>query len=376
MKTMREYIADYLEKLESSSPDAEEELAILLGRLANHIVFTPVTLFTDLSDEVGTKKIKVATLEEGGKKFVPTFTSDELFFEWSEDRYQCLSVPGADLALSLPDDTGVVIDLGTTAALELSPAELAQVARAGEQSVEEEEVQDGESSDQPGVSEGLDHFDPVSQEDVSSLSEQSDSESAVPRLLGLLRSYDEISEGYFATHNGGRRGGALGLLAGGLSPERRFLLMADIAEVSREVFGLAGAIEVYDDLNETSATSWSHFSGHPPFYVREDRGADVLAEPAETAAEVEDKDSSFFAAAEALFEKSPAKVAEEEETPKKEESADPFLSMAAEEVEDPFSMGETMPEPEEESEGSSDRLSASNVLKRKRSRFLGAFRKK
>jgi len=46
-------------------------------------------------------------------------------------------------------------------------------------------------------------------------------------------------------------------------------LIDQIAEVSRKYYGSAGAIEVYDDLNLKTSSSWELFKTLAPFYTRE-----------------------------------------------------------------------------------------------------------
>ena len=42
--------------------------------------------------------------------------------------------------------------------------------------------------------------------------------------------------------------------------------MSEIAELSRDLLGAAGALEVYDDLNVSNSNSWDLFSTLVPFY--------------------------------------------------------------------------------------------------------------
>ncbi|MCB0360556.1 MAG: hypothetical protein KDD44_12995, partial [Bdellovibrionales bacterium] len=103
-------------------------------------------------------------------------------------------------------------------------------------------------------------------------------------MRSLVRGFPEIAEAYYLNAEHEHAEGVLGLLTYGMSSERRFQLIADVAELSRNVFGEAGAIEVYDDLHEPQSGSWELFQMLVPFYSASDNfdstvGVDQAAQP-------------------------------------------------------------------------------------------------
>ena len=88
-------------------------------------------------------------------------------------------------------------------------------------------------------------------------------------LATLLLRYTEVEEAYCFVDVARDSEGGGGLLSPNLGASRRFSLVGEIAEVSRQHFGIAGALEVFDDLHVKSSRSWELFSSLAPFYSRE-----------------------------------------------------------------------------------------------------------
>jgi len=114
--------------LENIAGGQTEYLSDLLLQLSDEILFTPVLSISNPDNAAGANVIKVATFSSAGRRIVPTFTSEENFIEWSAGKHQCFSVAGADLAISLPPNTWLVINPGKPASCELSPEQVAVVA--------------------------------------------------------------------------------------------------------------------------------------------------------------------------------------------------------------------------------------------------------
>lgn len=263
----------YLERIKAGESSLLEPF---LGAFANTVVFTPVVLFTD-EKETGAKKVRVLTLNETGKKVVPTFSSEDLFLEWAADRYQCLPVTGADLAVTLPSGTSLRINPDQPESLELTPE---QVERVGGEELptdstsmpDESAQQDSRTSTIGSTGSYADEFG----SDIESDDERS-GVSTISTPLGtevrdslsiLFQSFPEIEEAYFVENISTGPEGTLGLLCHGLTVERRFLLISEIAGVSKQFYGFAGSIECFDDLNLSNTNSWELFKTLVPFYVR------------------------------------------------------------------------------------------------------------
>lgn len=258
----------------------------LLRLLCDEIVYTPVVMFENLGDALGTNRIRVASFVEEGRKIVPVFTAEEFFLEWSDGKYQCFSVTGGDLALTLPKSSWIVINPGRSASVELNPEEIVQLSQAeplstdsSSQDVQEQEQSTNEQSLEVPTRELAFDADEFRRHDLPEFEQEETPEVSLPEadldglcsgLSQLLSRYSEVDEAYFheARDGGGRA--AVGLLLKHVAAERRFMLIDGIAELSRRYYGSAGAIEVFDDLYVTSSKSWELFSALTPFYVKGD----------------------------------------------------------------------------------------------------------
>ncbi len=89
------------------------------------------------------------------------------------------------------------------------------------------------------------------------------------RLVKLVRGFDAIQEAYSITQKTAHSEWVLGVLAEPWGSDDRFRLIESVARISQEFYGYAGAIEVYDDLNDTHSKSWELFKMIPPFYSRD-----------------------------------------------------------------------------------------------------------
>ena len=182
-----------------------------------------------------TEQISVPTIHLAGKKFVPAFTSEDLFSAWAEGRYNCLSLIGGDIAASVPGGSGLIINPGSATAIQISPETLLELAGHG-----------------PAPKE-------ASAEDLNT------------QLRTLLKEHATVSEAYLAPvaaqANPQMAELLLGLLYHRVLPEDRFNLLSAIAQISSDHFGSAGAIEVYDDLHLKHSNSWELFQALTPFYI-------------------------------------------------------------------------------------------------------------
>jgi len=89
------------------------------------------------------------------------------------------------------------------------------------------------------------------------------------RLSSVCTKYPSIEEVYALQHSSEHSECVIGVLNDTWDSEDRFSFIEEVAEVSQEIYGYAGAIEVYDDLNDTHSSSWDFFKMMPPFYTKE-----------------------------------------------------------------------------------------------------------
>lgn len=96
--------------------------------------------------------------------------------------------------------------------------------------------------------------------DISNLEEE---------LRSLFPSFQRIEEAYLLEHSSPHSELVLGLLIKDWIEDERFRIIESIAMISKQIFGYAGAIEVYDDLYDSHSNSWDLFKMISPFYVNE-----------------------------------------------------------------------------------------------------------
>jgi hypothetical protein len=287
---------------------SEAERRQFLRELANRLVFVPLVRIVSERDTQGTRKIQIVSEIRDGHKHVSAFTAEERFEHWvGELDYQCFSLAAGDLALTLPAGSTLCIDAGSDHALELDsdevqflafpePEEGAAVETAAEPDSDEDAFAVAETAaatDEPVMAEPL----PEEREQVApyddsfapaAFPEQADSrpesspernltmslDQATSELSSLLEKYPGVEEAYLASTKLAHPGCVLGVLSERLGSEERFGLIEGVANISRSVFGEAGAIEVYDDLNSQTSRSWDLFNTLAPFYSRQHQPSD------------------------------------------------------------------------------------------------------
>lgn len=352
----------------------------LLYVLSDHVVTVPVERRPSgerRTSRAGTpheERVRIPPLEAEGRTVIPVFTSTDLFLDWSDGRYQPLSLVGADLALVLPKDRWLSVDPGQEHNVSLppktlplladpeqlkpllpesalrglgereyshraSPALVSQpdrepdrpehdaptrvatpiVSTSGEPArpeqpvrertfamyVDDVPVTDAPTTVTTPIQPAMTvppHAEPDPQSlgspalpsaAVSSAELASPLAAAAPaldegalleRMSLLLKDFPAVEEAYFVATSPGEpadrrqqgrnasqetRSWVVGILAPQQTVETRFELIARTAEISREFFGTAGALEVYDDLHVESSASWRYFRAEVPFYIRE-----------------------------------------------------------------------------------------------------------
>lgn len=251
-------------------------------RLGERIFYVPLQTVRNSNEPGGGKKVRFLTLEKEGSRVVPAFSTEDLLLEWSQGNYQFLPIAGADLVIALPQQLHVELDPGTEHALLLGDADFDGILSQEElpdtqmlAGIPEEVADEGEHSSVP------DSFRPSAPEPVQSGMKVPETAEVEQRLTDVLSRFPAVLEAYYLGSEEGVYGGLLGLLVGTSGEgkrwdtEQRFGLIEAIAELARELFGYAGAIEVYDDLDNEASRSWDLFKGQNLFY-RKDQSEDLV----------------------------------------------------------------------------------------------------
>lgn len=260
-----------------------EARLMLLREFANQMAVLPVVSYSSESDGPERKKISVATTMIAGRRQVPVFTSEDCFFAWTDGTHQCFSLLGADIAMTLPPESYLLINPGQRYSIELTPDEVRQVADnnfpvietkvASALNVEDDSAAVNEEPVENNIIE-------IKQTERESLSIPG-REEVISALNKLFEEFKSISEAYFVETGGRYNGPVLGLLTKNLNTEGRFLIIEKIADLSRRLYHEAGAIEVYDDLHSASSSSWELFNAEEPIYTLSSKVPASLSESIE-----------------------------------------------------------------------------------------------
>ena len=284
-------------------------LEVLLEQLGKGTVFVPASQVTDHGTEA---TISLASFVAGGRKYVPVFTSESHLLEWAAGRdYEILSLSAVDLALSLGPGTWIAINSGRESEVMFSPDEVELLAGVldlqSELALSEADSTDDLSSASPVVDEEMEESEPAQEADACSDGYRSGEPVSQPlteqliavrsgdrglekrivvlaELCQVFPSFSEVLEAYSLDAHGDYPSYVLGLVMPEISTERRFALVDRIGDVSRRHFGLACAIEIYDQENAKNLGTWQLFSMHRPFYLKEPEGTaekSTSAEPVE-----------------------------------------------------------------------------------------------
>jgi hypothetical protein len=263
----------------------------LLEGLPGQSVFTAkVRVTTEQNGETKTR-VTLKVIKRGEKKLIPIFTSEDLLHEWlglfdhDGRKTGSFQLAAGDLALTLEDGAGMIINPGSIFSLELSPEQVKYLADAPIQPAaptpkrvrlnEPEEIRYSARnrlaiSKETKVNEGSERV--KDKEEHRSKTQKFNrltfnaEQNFVKDLVPYLKSTSAIREAYFLHTGGELAAGVVGLLANALTSEKRFELISHIADLAKAHFGSAGAIEVFDDLADKSSRSWDLFNTISPIY--------------------------------------------------------------------------------------------------------------
>lgn len=272
-------IKNILENL-SSNNIKERKLALI--KLSEQIVFVPATSFEKKINGEETKKIKIVNTNINEKTVIPVFIGEDIFFDYiSKHNYQCFSLPLGDLALTVPKDYWILIDQGLETEIYLSPEEI-NIISGNEPLVAEPIVKSKKDEEEyPIYAEEYQEETETTEEESSAAIAENESfnpyklnpykisaspEEIKESLKKILEKYNEIVEAYYIHNVSGTT--AVGLVSENLLLESRFNLIEEVSNISREFFGEAGLIEVFDDLASYSSSSWELFKTETPFYEK------------------------------------------------------------------------------------------------------------
>ncbi len=273
---------ELVESIVRAKSSGEEVRSAAYRTLAEKILYVPLHTVRNSESVDGGKKVRFLTLDTGGTKRVPAFSTEDLLFDWSSGDHQFLPVAGADLVMMLPHGLLIELDIGTNHNLLLSRQEMDAILETENEPFAAQPLEETRSSvsgtkfSENSVERNSTPLQPSAPQVLKPRAAATESEIE-ERVRRTLLSYPAVVEAYYLGADEDGFGGLLGLLVSSdvegadWNTEQRFSLVEDVAEASRELFGYAGAIEVYDDLANESSRSWDLFKSHKLFYRKEDQ---------------------------------------------------------------------------------------------------------
>jgi len=191
----------------------------------------------------------VPTLADGSRRIVAAFTSDSLFDGWSKGRYRREVVPGEQLISILPDDVWLIVNPSSTHPVEFSPKQIdfALESVASHAGLARESVESAHAA----LGAGIDTL----------------YETLLEKASSVLCNYPEVNSASIMRRNEIFIKAVICLEVDRLSAKRRMLLFSEVADVSRELFELAGAVEVIDIAEQRRWVEF-HRKSFESFYRR------------------------------------------------------------------------------------------------------------
>ena len=189
------------------------------------------------------------------------FTTGLRLFGWAGAFQEHIHVFGDELARIYPEDTYLILNKDQSDELSISPSVVSLLFEFEKRKLEESNIN--------SVKPTLD----LSKAD---LAEQKKEHLITTELKAALSTYQNIEEAYFLRNEEKASTAVLGIHAENIKNEDRFNLMAEVAEISKMHYGIAGAIDVLDDLHIPNSPSWEFFKVLVPFY---EKGQDLSHKP-------------------------------------------------------------------------------------------------
>lgn len=234
------------------------DLEPLIPLIPPSVLFMPVLTETNMGRQ---SQLRLPIMERSNKKYLPVFLRrSHVMATYEKLRVVPQEVRGETLLLSLPPDVGILFEPNSS--LEVS----FDVSDFGYQKPDTEAILEPDLSMDPEL--------PAALEDLFS--------DEVPKAIPLvdikkleyvlkteLVKYREVVEAFFIPFVSSYSDAILGILREEIDDERRYDLSEAIARISNEFYGYAGAIEIFDDLQDPNSSAWGKFQTEAPFYNRE-----------------------------------------------------------------------------------------------------------
>lgn len=212
----------------------------------------PSILYVPVIEEFmkGTEShFRMPVLERENKKYLPVFLRrSHVMTTYEKSRVTAQEVRGETLLLTLPGNVGILFEPNSSLEVSFDIADFGYHNPVPElPSALEDLFNDDEVRSPPLV-------------DIKKLEYV---------LRSVLYSYHEVVEAFLLPCVSSYSDAILGIIRESLNDERRYELSEAIAGVSTEFYGYAGAIEIFDDLQDPNSSTWGKFQTEAPFYNRD-----------------------------------------------------------------------------------------------------------
>jgi len=246
------------------------------------------------SDHDGIVKVTLPLINKDGQKYLPIYLSRSNSLSYSgtmtnlrDQLNDPVEIKGDTLFQVLPNGYGIIIEPSSSLEVIFTQNKIQNFIHPDgiEVSEQEEQTNKQETTEIPDlqvISGGKDSSSNGTQiKPLSTIEKELENEldpitskfqiyTLEKDLSEILDSFNSVSEAYILEHNSPHSEIILGLLAKNGTGDERFRVIESVALLSKQIFGYAGAIEVYDDLHDTHSSSWDLFKMIPPFFTKQD----------------------------------------------------------------------------------------------------------
>ncbi len=198
-------------------------------------------------------RVKFKTFQNGQRSILPIFTSKGFLQDWGGEKQESISIHGSDLFMLVNRGIFILINPESdleTAFLPLDLEDLKDRSLSFENAVKvyhrliySQRIRTGKNSLRQSLVNVVSKVKPLNE------------------VYFSLERRSTESEGYVAEAH-------LGCVAEALTPWEKYELVAEIAALSKDLFGFAGTIEFYDDLSDPDSPNWANFKSSDLLFRR------------------------------------------------------------------------------------------------------------
>ncbi len=239
------------------------DLEPLIPLIPPSILFIPVIEEKSLGVE---SHIRLPMIERASKKYLPVFLrKSHVLATYEKLKVVPQEVRGETLLMTLPHNVGILFEPNSSLEVAFDVSDFGY--SDAEYNESKEEIED--SSISAFVPELPSALEDLFSDDAPKASPFVEIKKLEYVLRMELSKFNEVLEAFLLPFTSSYSDAILGVLREEIDDERRYELSEAIARVSNEFYGYAGAIEIFDDLQDPNSSAWGKFQTEAPFYKRE-----------------------------------------------------------------------------------------------------------